>query len=70
VSDQVPNRRDPGELSDAEWQPIENMAAAQLAAGDDRAGAIAIFRAADQPGPRRDHLRRRCRALTGVDPTA
>jgi hypothetical protein len=51
------------------WQPIEAMAAAQLTANDPT-GAIAIFQAADQPGPHRDHLRRRCHALTGIDPTA
>lgn len=48
------------------WQPIEAMAASHLAAND-RAGAVAVFRAADQPGSHRDHLRSRCQALTGVE---
>lgn len=47
------------------WRPIEAMAKSQLEAND-VAGAVAVFSAADQPGWHQDHLRQRCRALTGI----
>lgn len=48
------------------WRPIEVMAVSMLDANDS-VGAVAVFEAADQPGWHRDHLRTRCRELTGVD---
>jgi hypothetical protein len=53
-------------LGSRAWRPIEAMARSQLKAKD-RAGAVAVFRAANQPGPQQDHLRRKCVELTGVD---
>lgn len=53
-------------LGSRAWRPIEAMARTQLAAKD-RAGAIAVFEAADQPGFHRDHLRKMCLSLTGHD---
>jgi hypothetical protein len=53
-------------LGSRAWRPIEAMARAQLTA-EDRAGAVAVFKAADQPGPHREHLRKTCLSLTGVD---
>lgn len=53
-------------LGSRAWRPIDAMARSQLAAKD-RAGAITVFKAADQPGFQRDHLRKLCVALTGVD---
>lgn len=55
-------------LGSRAWRPVEAMARDQLAA-DDRAGAVAVFRAADQPGLHREHLQRLCLSLTGVDLT-
>jgi hypothetical protein len=41
----------------------------QIADGhSDRDGAIAVYRAALVGSDARDHLRKRCLALTGVDP--
>lgn len=48
------------------WRPIEAMARSQLKAKD-HDGAIAVFRAADQPGWHQDHLRKMCLELTGID---
>lgn len=53
-------------LGSRAWRPIEAMAHAHLKAMD-RAGAIIVFRAADQPGWHQDHLRKLCLELTGVD---
>jgi hypothetical protein len=53
-------------LGSSAWRPIEAMARSHLAVKD-RAGAIAVFRAADQPGRHQDHLRKKCVELTGVD---
>ncbi|MBW3605780.1 MAG: hypothetical protein KY460_12910 [Actinobacteria bacterium] len=54
-------------LGSDHWRPVDAMARAALDAGD-RDLAVAVFAAADQPGWHRDHLRRRCRDLTGADP--
>lgn len=48
------------------WRPIVAMAESHLKARDS-SGALEVFRAADQAGFHRDHLRRRCLAMTGVD---
>jgi len=48
------------------WRPIEAMAESMVAAGNMN-GAVSVFRAADQPGWHRAHLRTRCRAMTGID---
>jgi len=48
------------------WRPIEAMAESMIASGNMN-GAVSVFRAADQPGWHRDHLRARCRAMTGSD---
>lgn len=53
-------------LGSRSWRPIEAMAQSQLSV-DDRSGAAAVFRAADQPGRHQEHLRKMCRSLTGVD---
>jgi hypothetical protein len=53
-------------LGSRAWRPIDAMARSQLEAKD-QAGAIAVFKAADQPGSHRDHLRKLCLSLTGVD---
>jgi hypothetical protein len=53
-------------LGSRAWRPIEAMARSQLGAHD-RAGAIAVFKAADQPGFHQAHLRKVCLSLTGVD---
>lgn len=53
-------------LGSQSWRSIESMAESQLKARD-RPGAVAVFRAADQPGWHRDFLRGKCRAMTGVD---
>jgi hypothetical protein len=55
-------------LGSAWWQPIEAMAKAFLKAGD-RARALAVFTAANQPGAHNDFLRRRCHALCGEGPS-
>jgi hypothetical protein len=53
-------------LGSRAWRPIEAMARSQLGAKD-RAGAVAVFKAADQPGFQQDHLRKLCLSLTGVN---
>jgi len=53
-------------LGSRAWRPVEAMARSQLAVND-RAGAVAVFKAADQPGFQRGHLRKLCRSLTGFD---
>jgi hypothetical protein len=53
-------------LGSRSWRHIEAMATSQWSSGD-RDGAIAVFRAADQHGWHRDHLRAKCLAMTGVD---
>lgn len=53
-------------LGSRSWMPIDKMGRARLAQ-DGPAGASEVFRAADQPGDHRDHLRRLCLELTGVD---
>ncbi|HEX9506284.1 MAG TPA: hypothetical protein VGA62_09800, partial [Acidimicrobiia bacterium] len=52
-------------LSSNHWQSIEALAESALAAGRHDV-AVDVFRAADQPGMHRDHLRQRCLALTGL----
>lgn len=44
----------PRRLVSRAWRPIDAMARSQLAAKD-RTGAIAVFKAADQPGFHLDH---------------
>lgn len=51
-------------LGSEHWQPIVALAESALAAGRHQL-AVHVFRAADQPGMHRDHLRQRCFALTG-----
>jgi len=46
--------------------PIVALAESALSAGRHDL-AVEVFRAADQPGSHRDHLRDRCVKLTGVD---
>lgn len=53
-------------LGSRSWRPIEAMARSHLAAKD-RAGAIAVLKAADQPGFQRELLRKKCLDLTGTD---
>lgn len=56
-----------GRLGSLAWQTVEALAQSQMTAGD-REGAVAVYRAADREGGSdREHLRRRCAALTGVD---
>lgn len=55
------------EMGSRNWRRIEYMAEAALRARK-RALAIEVFTAADQPGWHRDHLRKRCKELTGVLP--
>jgi hypothetical protein len=52
-------------LGSDHWMPIVALAESALAVQRHQLAA-AIFRAADQPGMHRDHLRERCRQLTGV----
>ena len=49
------------------WRPILTMAKAALDA-DKRPLAMAIFAAADQPGPQRDYLRAECVKILGEPP--
>lgn len=51
-------------MGSREWERITTMAEAALDAGD-RALAIGVFEAANQPGSHVDLLRTRCRELTG-----
>lgn len=53
-------------LGSRAWRPIEAMARSHLKVKDET-GAIAVFRAADQPGFHRDHIRKLCLSLTGFD---
>jgi len=53
-------------LGSEHWMPIEAMAESALRSGR-RELALDVFRAADRPGFHQEHLRQRCRALTGVD---
>ena len=52
-------------IGSGNWQPIVAMAESALKARRHDL-AVAVFRAADQPGFHRQHLRERCQALTGV----
>jgi hypothetical protein len=52
-------------LGSEHWIPVVALAESAIAAGQ-RDLAVDVFRAADQPGMHRDHLRQRCYALTGV----
>ncbi|HET9892805.1 MAG TPA: hypothetical protein VFQ42_20135, partial [Mycobacterium sp.] len=52
-------------LGSDHWMPIVALAESAIA-GQHHQLAIDIFRAADRPGMHRDHLRQRCRQLTGV----
>jgi len=54
-------------LGSDHWRPIVALAESALA-GQHHQLAVDIFSAADQPGMHRDHLRDRCRQLTGVAP--
>lgn len=54
-----------GRLGSDHWKPIEALAQSAIARGRDEL-AVDVFRAADQPGMHRDHLRDRCLKLTGV----
>lgn len=51
-------------LGSRAWMPIVALAESALSANDAPL-ALAVFRAADQPGAHRDYLRRRCYELTG-----
>jgi hypothetical protein len=53
-----------GRLGPDHWIPIVALAESAISAGR-RQLAVDVFRAADQPGWHRDHLRQRCLALTG-----
>lgn len=53
-------------LGSQSWRSIVAMAESQLKVRN-RPGAVAVFRAADQPGWHRDFLRDKCLAMTGVD---
>ena len=48
------------------WVAITGMAESALKSGD-RSLAVDVFATGDRTGPDRDHLRRRCHELTGVD---
>ena len=52
-------------LGSDHWMPIVALAESAAAAGRKEL-AIEVFRAADEPGMHRDHLRDRCRRLTGI----
>jgi len=52
-------------LGSDHWMPIVALAESAAAAGRKEL-AIEVFRAADQPGMHRDHLRDRCLKLTGI----
>jgi hypothetical protein len=53
-------------LGSDHWRPIEALAESALRSGR-RGLAVEVFRAADRPGWHQEHLRARCRALTGRD---
>ena len=52
-------------LGSEHWMPIVALAESATTAGRKEL-AIEVFRAADQPGMHRDHLRDRCLKLTGI----
>ena len=52
-------------LGSDHWMPIVALAESAATAGRQEL-AIEVFRAADQPGMHRDHLRDRCLKLTGI----
>ena len=52
-------------LRSEHWMPIEAMAESALRSGR-RELVLEVFREADRPGFHQEHLRRRCRTLTGV----
>lgn len=51
-------------LGSRAWRPVDAMARDQLAAKD-RAGAVAVFKSADQPGFHQVHLRKLCLSPPG-----
>jgi hypothetical protein len=53
------------QLGSSQWKPIVALAESAITAGRMQL-ALEVFRAADQPGAHRDHLRNRCVTLTGV----
>jgi hypothetical protein len=53
-------------LGSRHWKPIVAMAESALRVRN-HALAVDVFAAANRAGPQQDHLRRRCRELTGVD---
>lgn len=55
-------------LGSDHWRPIVALAESALA-GHRHELAIDVFRAADQPGHHRDHLRAKCQQLTDVNPS-
>ena len=57
------------ELGSRAWMPIVAMAEAAMNEGN-RALALAVFAAADQPGVQREHLRELCCRLTSELPAA
>ena len=57
------------DLGSRAWGPIVAMGEAAMRAGD-RALALAVFAAADQPGMQRDYLRKECQRITGAAPPA
>lgn len=52
-------------LGSNHWRPVVSLAESALA-GRRPELAVDVFRAADQPGHHRDHLRAKCQQLTGV----
>lgn len=55
-----------GRVGSRAWGPIEAVARSSIGA-DDVAEAVAVFRAADQPGFHRAYLRELSLKMTGVD---
>ena len=53
-------------LGSEHWMPIEALAESALRSARPDL-AVEVFRAADRPGFHQEHLRQRCRTLTGVD---
>lgn len=53
------------QLGTDHWQEVEALAESALRSGRP-ALAVDVFGAADRPGWHQEHLRRRCRALTGI----
>lgn len=52
-------------LGSDHWMPIVSLAESALSANRHEL-AVDVFRAADRPGMHRDHLRKRCLAMTGL----